>query len=131
MKLYIEIENGKPKNHPAFEDNLMQAFGHIPEHWVAFERVERPEISVYEVIEPEQSEYQLIDGVYKDVWAIRPMTLEEITAKKAATIAAWNNHFSSWVLNEKTCIFEPPLPHPQDDKMYRWDESVVSWVEVI
>ena len=29
MKLYIEAENNQPKNHPAFEDNLIQAFGQI------------------------------------------------------------------------------------------------------
>jgi hypothetical protein len=33
MKLYIETENGWVKNHPAFENNLLEAFGSIPENW--------------------------------------------------------------------------------------------------
>ena len=30
MNLYIEIENGQAKNHPALESNLLEAFGSIP-----------------------------------------------------------------------------------------------------
>lgn len=130
MNLYIEIENGQPKNHPALEDNLLQAFGNIPENWKPFERVQRPDIGVYDVLASEQPEYQLVDGIYKDVWVVRPMTAEEVTIKKADTIAAWNNHFSSWVFNEDKCVFESPIPYPQDDKYYRWEESIINWVEV-
>ena len=57
MNLYIETENGQPKNHPAFEDNLIQAFGDIPEHWVPFERIERPQLGVYEVFDQEEPEF--------------------------------------------------------------------------
>jgi len=130
MNLYIEIENEQPKNHPAFENNLLQAFGNIPENWKPFERVQRPEIGVYEVLESEQPEYQLINDVYKDVWFVRPMTNEEIEIKKENIITAWNNHFSSWVFNETTCTFEPPVPYPQDGKYYQWDEPTINWVEV-
>ena len=42
MNLYIETNNGQTINHPAFEDNLIQAFGSIPEHFEPFVRVERP-----------------------------------------------------------------------------------------
>lgn len=129
MNLYIEIENEQLKNHPAFEDNLLQAFGNIPENWKPFERVQRPEIGVYDVLESEHPEYQLINEVYKDVWMVRPMTAEEIATKKADTVAAWNNHFPSWVFNELKCVFEPPVPYPQDDKQYYWDEPSVSWKE--
>ena len=131
MNLYIETENGQPKNHPAFEDNLLQAFGAVPENWKPFERVQRPEIGVYEVIQSEQPEYQLIGDIYKDVWAVRPMTDEEITIKKANAVADWNNYFPSWVFNEDTCNFEPPIAKPQDNKIYRWDESIIKWVEVL
>jgi hypothetical protein len=129
MKLYIEIENGQPKNHPAFEDNLLQAFGNIPENWKPFERVQRPDIGVYDVLESEQPEYQLVDGVYKDVWMVRPMTAEEIATKKAEAVAAWSNHFPSWVFNEDKCVFESPISYPQDKKIYRWDESIINWIE--
>ena len=39
--------------------------------------------------------------------------------------------FASWVFNETTCLFDPPLPCPVDDKMYRWDEASQAWQEVI
>lgn len=39
--------------------------------------------------------------------------------------------FDSWLLNEDTCLWEPPIPMPEDDNMYTWDEETISWVEVI
>lgn len=39
--------------------------------------------------------------------------------------------FESWVLDEQTCNWEAPMPYPQDDKTYKWDEEEVSWVEVV
>lgn len=36
----------------------------------------------------------------------------------------------SWILNENTCFWEPPIPYPNDGKDYAWDESVKNWVEV-
>ena len=38
--------------------------------------------------------------------------------------------FESWVLNEQTCLWNPPTPIPQDEKYYRWDEPTISWIEV-
>lgn len=38
--------------------------------------------------------------------------------------------FSSWLLNEDTCLWDAPVPYPDDGKQYGWDESVVNWVEV-
>lgn len=38
--------------------------------------------------------------------------------------------FTSWVLNEDSCLWEAPVPYPSDGKHYRWDESSTSWVEV-
>ena len=39
--------------------------------------------------------------------------------------------FSSWVLNEQTCKWQAPVPMPTDDKMYRWDETALNWIENI
>jgi hypothetical protein len=36
--------------------------------------------------------------------------------------------FSSWLLNEETCLWEPPTPYPTDGNNYRWDEDSLSWV---
>jgi len=38
--------------------------------------------------------------------------------------------FPSWVLNEQTCQWEAPVPMPTDGKMYSWDETTLTWIEV-
>lgn len=38
--------------------------------------------------------------------------------------------FPSWVLNEDTCHWSAPTAMPTDNKMYRWNEPTLSWVEV-
>lgn len=35
--------------------------------------------------------------------------------------------FPSWVLNS-TYQWEAPVPYPEDDKMYSWDEETTAWV---
>jgi len=38
--------------------------------------------------------------------------------------------YPSWTLNETTCLWEPPVAHPNDDKRYIWNEDTTSWTEV-
>lgn len=38
--------------------------------------------------------------------------------------------FNSWILNEDTCIWDPPTPMPNDGKFYYWDEGTTNWIEV-
>lgn len=129
MKLYIQVENGQTVNHPAFEDNLLQAFGQIPSNWEHFVRVARPVLDVYEVLESNQPTYKKIDGVWIDVWALRPMTQDEKENKQQTIKDDWsNNGFESWVFSEEKCLFEPPVPYPNDGKNYRWDEPTTSWL---
>jgi hypothetical protein len=35
--------------------------------------------------------------------------------------------FNSWVLNEDTCLWESPIPYPQDNNQYKWNEQNQSW----
>jgi hypothetical protein len=35
--------------------------------------------------------------------------------------------FNSWVLNEDTCLWESPIPYPQDNNRYNWNEQNQSW----
>ena len=41
--------------------------------------------------------------------------------------------FDSWVLDESTCRWKPPVDHPADSEaiggnvLYQWDESSTSW----
>lgn len=37
---------------------------------------------------------------------------------------------ASWVLNEDSCLWESPIPYPNDGKYYRWNESIINWQEV-
>jgi len=36
----------------------------------------------------------------------------------------------SFVLDEETCQWEPPVAYPTDGKNYYWDEPTVSWIEI-
>jgi hypothetical protein len=38
--------------------------------------------------------------------------------------------YASWVLNESTCLWDAPVAMPTDNKMYRWDEETINWIEV-
>lgn len=35
--------------------------------------------------------------------------------------------YSSWILNEQTCLWDPPIPRPTDGKFYFWDETTQTW----
>ncbi len=37
--------------------------------------------------------------------------------------------YKSWVLDEKTCQYVPPVPMPTDQKLYTWDEATLEWLE--
>lgn len=77
MRLYIQTKDGQPINHPAFEENLMQAFGEIPSDWEPFSRVERPVLGVYQLLENQEAVYAKVDGIWTDVWSVREMTAQE------------------------------------------------------
>lgn len=129
MNLYIKIENENAVAHPATESNLIDAFGHIPDNWKPFIRVQRPFVGVYQILESNFPIYQKVNGVWTDVWQLRDMTLQEKTIKQDKTIAAWaaNNIQPSWVFDEATCSFIPPSM-PQDGNSYTWDTPSQSWI---
>ena len=35
--------------------------------------------------------------------------------------------FNSWTLNNTTYLWEAPVAHPNDGKMYEWNESTKQW----
>jgi hypothetical protein len=130
MNLYIEIENGAPKNHPAFEDNLIQAFGSVPNNWEAFVRVERPIPTLYQTMDDEPT-YSKVDGVWTDVWSLRDMTAEEKLAKQQAVVTAFNSreqaeNWSAWTLDEATCTMMPPIPRLDPDQT-KLDAGIFTW----
>lgn len=121
MNLYIEIENGQPKNHPAFEDNLIKAFGFVPSNWETFVRVECPTPTVYQILESNISTYAKVNDVWTDVWPLRNMTAEEKYAKQQTVISAFNSreqaeNWSAWTFDNATCKMIPPITRPEPDQ---------------
>ena len=58
-----------------------------------------------------------------------------LLAKQQAVKDRWNSlpnreNFTAWVFDETSCLYIPPIPMPDDDKLYRWDGTVNNWVEV-
>ena len=134
MNLYIETENGATKNHPAFEDNLIQAFGSVPAHWEPFTRVERPTTGIYQKMDSDEPVYTKVDGVWTDVWSVRDMTAEEKTAKQQAVRDAFAardqaSNWSAWTLDEATCTMQPPIPRPEsvEGKIVFWCGADANW----
>ena len=35
--------------------------------------------------------------------------------------------FASWILNEDTCQWSYPVPYPEDNQHYQWNEETTSW----
>ena len=135
MELFLRIQNGQPFEHPILGDNFRQAFPHIdvnnlPAEFARFIRVAPPVLGPYE--KNQTVVYQLVNGVYTDVFTCEQMTAQEISAKQQAVKDEWsdNNGSASWAFNETTCAFEAPTPMPNNGKVYRWDEPTLSWIEV-
>jgi len=136
MKLYIQTQNNQPVNHPAFEDNLIQAFGAIPAQWEPFTRIERPVPGVYQTMDSQEAVYAKVDGVWTDVWTVRDLTVEEKTAKQQAVVTAFNDrpqasNWSAWTLDEATCTMQPPIPRPElvEGKLVFWCGADANWKE--
>jgi len=134
MNLYIQLENGEPVNHPILEENFVQAFpeidlNNLPDTFARFERVAPTELGVYEI--SEGSTYEWVDGIVKDVHHRRAMTVEEKTAKQDALKEHWlTRGLDSWVFDEESCTYQPPIPYPDESKLFRWDEATISWIEI-
>jgi len=39
--------------------------------------------------------------------------------------------YNSWLLDEDTCQWKAPVAMPTDSKIYKWNESITNWEEVI
>jgi hypothetical protein len=148
MNLYIQIENGQPINHPALEENLIEAFGEIPNGWEKFVRVEPPTLEFNQTFEDPHVVYDNINGIWTDVFQIRELTAEEQDQKRVREEARaleiyqkavdeykarWaalpqRDNFSAWVFNQETIKYEPPIPRPTDREVI-WHGASNSWVD--
>lgn len=39
--------------------------------------------------------------------------------------------YPSWILNETTWLWEPPVAYPNDGEMHFWDEPTTSWKVIV
>jgi len=108
MNLYIKIENGLPVTHPILEDNLIACgISELPNsEFHLFVRTPLPTVGPYEFAE--SNSYTLgTNGVWTDAWVIRSLTPDE----KEKKIEMLQNlfHDPTFVFNEETCAWEPPV----------------------
>ena len=62
-------------------------------------------------VPPFRKNYAMIGGTYSD-------ELEGFIPEQ---------NYPSWHLNEETCLWEPPIPMPDDGNYYTWNEEVINW----
>ena len=133
MQLIIKLENEQPVGHPMMLENFQACFpeidvSNLPDNYKFFERVQKPLVNAYEIV-ADEPEYHLVGDIVKDVWQIRPMTDEEKQAKIDETLAG--KPHDTWIFNEELCIWEPPVPYPDDGKDYTWRDDLNAWGEFI
>lgn len=136
-KLYIQIKDGSPVNHPVYTSNLLQAFGTIPSNWEPFVRVEKPDVGIYEIVEGDKPTYEKVNGVWTDVWFVRAMTQAEKLAKQQTVKDFWAqrpyaSNWSAWTFDENLCDYVPPIPRPEPEegKRIAWCGAENNWKEV-
>lgn len=129
MNLYIQIENGQPINHPAFEDNLIHAFGSIPSNWEPFTRIDQPLDLLTTPFQKAEFSYALgPDGkTWQDVWTAIEMTDDEKSSLIAQKQA--NPPFLNAILDTATLKWKPPQK-PNDGKSYAFNFTIGAWAEV-
>lgn len=136
-ELYIRMMNGRPVDHPMLRSNIASAFpevdfDNLPDWLARFERVPKPRIeSPYEIVNGPV--YLVVGDTVKDQWFKREMTEEERMLKQSRARSNFLNdetsptRKSTWVFDEITCSFVPPVPHPTDGKGYVWSDVSQKW----
>jgi hypothetical protein len=131
LELYIQIENGVAINHPILGDNLRQVIpdidtDNLPSNYAKFMRCPALVLGPYDIYKGVR--YELIgDGVYTDVHVIEQVSAKEKQALQSIAKKRWDNAYPSWVFNEDTCAFAPPIPYPTDGSVYVWCEPDQTW----
>lgn len=92
-----------------------------------------------------KTSYNIRGGVYYDSSTNEPATDQSVInedearqRKNYAGIGFTYDHerdsfispkpYDSWVLNEDTCIYQAPIPYPDDGMDYIWNEETTTWV---
>lgn len=133
MRLFIQMRKDGPFEHPITEQNLKQVYPDFdpdnpPHGLVEFIRNPVPEIGIWQVVSGSYYE-QRPDGKVTDVHYIRDMSRSEREEKKRLTRQRFP--FGSWIMNEETLEFTPPVPKPEDTTtFYDWSEEKLQWLPI-
>ncbi len=87
-----------------------------------------------------RTSYNTIGGIYRDPETNQPAVDQGKAFRKNFAGIGYTydktrdafippKPFESWLLNEDTCCWDPPVPYPTDGKVYYWDETSLSWIE--
>ena len=100
--------------------------------------VERVEVVSNDISTTEQAGVDFLNNLYKtrDVW--KQTSYNGNIRKNFAGVGFQYDQardafiapkpFNSWILNEDTCMWNPPVPYPNNGQLYIWNEQSQSWV---
>jgi len=85
---------------------------------------------VENVIVCEDSNIGLFDGYYVKVTSStnQPYIGAEFK-KEVEKFVEQKPPYASWILDEITCKWNPPVPYPNDNGMYTWNEESTEWIQ--
>lgn len=125
MRLFIQIRDGQPFEHPILDENMREAYPHIdqnnlPDTFAEFIRVPQPALGHFEVYEGVT--YEKVGDYYTDVHHVRQMTETE-KADKIQAMKPGDN----WRWDEENLRWLPPLL-PTTGGPWRFDLAARDWV---
>lgn len=114
MEFVIRVMDGEPVGYPMSLENLRYIYDDIsmdslPDDLKPYIKVTAPQIGPYEVVVGDAT-IGCVDGVYQDVFDVRPMTEDEKAT--AITVAMNMRHLDSWVFDYDKCKWVPVLDQP-------------------
>jgi hypothetical protein len=85
-----------------------------------------------------QTSYNTIGGIHVDPVTRKPTADQSKAFRKNFAGVGFTydanrdafippKEFESWVLNEDTCMWDPPIDYPNDGNQYFWNEETQSW----
>jgi len=71
------------------------------------------------------------DDANTDVVGVVEVLSEEIYMQRKRAEMYARKRFNSWVWDEPTLSWNPPIPYPSDGNRYYWDEANTNWIALI
>ena len=102
------------------QDSNIKKYGVFPPPGVKYVRTDQPYIVVERLNLVLETDYELY------LWAENGGESFEITV--SFTTPRPEQPYPSWTWDGKK--WNPPVPYPDDNKFYTWDEDALDWVEV-